>query len=404
MSEHDLFPFAHEWLSDMDTSLAANLKKWAESELMDKRLELKEDYTALLEPAMRKLFLDIGLQRLLWPEAYGGDGHNGPEAALTMAAALEQVARGDTSIALLLSGLWALQSCMAMEGRENAEACEAFAGLFGSSDELALASLVLPLFRGEPQAGAKLSKGAWAVEAKNARPVICGANAAVYGVYCALDGSDEGEDVGLIALAGDVKGLKKGKPFLKTGLAANRNADVTFSKAKAPEGMCVARGLQACRAALAWLYLGISASNVGALFASYEILKEWGDNRVIKGKEQVFKNNPLTAAVMAEVAKEITIDRMLTYNLARVLAAPDVYGEAGEERNYVTACVVAHQVAQSAEKAINNAMEMMASAGYATEWNLERYWRDTKTMQLCLGPYELAKMDYAQYFYQSQAR
>lgn len=401
MSEHDLFPFAREWLSDMDVSLAGNLKKWAESELMEKRLELKEDYSGLLEPAMRKLFLDIGLQRLLWPEKYGGDGHNSPGAALTMTAALEQVARGDTSIALLLSGMWALQSCMAMEGKENAEACEAFADLFGSKEELAVTSLVLPLFRDEPQAHAKLAKGAWAVEAKDARPIACGADAAVFGVYCSTDG--EGEVV-LIALPGDAKGVKRGKPFLKTGLAADRNADVSFDKAKAPEGMCVARGPEACRAALAWLYLGISASNVGALFASYEILKEWGDNRVIKGKGQVFKNNPLTASVMAEVAKEISLDRMLTYNLARVLAAPDVYGEAGEESTYVTACMVVHQVAQSAEKAIGNAMEMMASAGYATEWNLERYWRDTKTMQLCLGPYELAKMDYAHYFYQSQAR
>jgi len=401
MSEHDLFPFAREWLSDMDVSLAGNLKKWAESELMEKRLELKEDYSGLLEPAMRKLFLDIGLQRLLWPDKYGGDGHNSPGAALTMTAALEQVARGDTSIALLLSGMWALQSCMAMEGKENAEACEAFAGLFGSKDELAVTSLVLPLFRDEPQAHAKLAKGAWAVEAKDARPIACGADAAVFGVYCSTGGADE---VGLIALPGDAKGVKRGKPFLKTGLAADRNADVSFDKAKAPEGMCVAKGLEACRAALAWLYLGISASNVGALFASYEILKEWGDNRVIKGKGQIFKNNPLTASVMAEVAKEISLDRMLTYNLARVLAAPDVYGEAGEESTYVTACMVAHQVAQSAEKAIGNAMEMMASAGYATEWNLERYWRDTKTMQLCLGPYELAKMDYAHYFYQSQAR
>ena len=87
----------------------------------------------------------------------------------------------------------------------------------------------------------------------------------------------------------------------KTGLAADRNAEVEFANVKAPEGMCVARGLEACRAALAWFYLGISASNVGALFACYEILKEWGDNRVIKGRGNVFKDNPLTAAVMAEV-------------------------------------------------------------------------------------------------------
>ncbi len=167
---------------------------------------------------MRTLFLEIGLQRLLWPDKYGGDGHNNPKAAVTMVAALEQVSRGDTSIALLLSGMWALQSCMAMEGKENAEACEAFAGLFGSEDTLAVTSLVLPLFRDEPQAKAKLAKGAWSVEAKDARPMASGADAAVFGVLCALDGSED--EVGIIALPADDKGIKQGKPFLKTGLAA----------------------------------------------------------------------------------------------------------------------------------------------------------------------------------------
>ena len=166
----------------------------------------------------------------------------------------------------------------------------------------------------------------------------------------------------------------------------------------------VAKGIDACRALLSWLYLGVSASTVGALFATYEILKEWGDNRVIKGKGQVFKSNPLTSSVMAEVAREISVSRMLTCDLGRVLSEPGIYGPAGEEGNYVLATMVANTVTLAAEKAIGGAMEMMASAGYATEWNLERYWRDTKTMQLCLGPYELAKMDYARYFYQSQAR
>ncbi|MDD3719138.1 MAG: acyl-CoA/acyl-ACP dehydrogenase [Actinomycetota bacterium] len=405
MSEHEIFPCMYEWLTDMDVSLAGNLRRWADNEVMARRLELKESYEQLLEPAMRQLFLEIGLQRLLWPEKYGGDGHNSPKAAVTMVAALEQVSRGDTSIALLLSSMWALQSCMAMEGKENHEACEAFAELFGSQDTLAITSLVLPLFRDEPQARAKLAKGAWSVEAKSARPLASGADAAVFGVLCSGAGSDiPGDEVCVIALPAAAKGIKRGKPFLKTGMAADRNAPVSFDKAKAPEGLCVARGLEACRGMLSWLYLGVAASTVGALFAAYEILKEWGDNRVIKGKGQTFKNNPLTSSVMAEVAREISVSRMLTCDLGRVLSEPGIYGPAGEEGNFVLAEMVANTVTLSAEKAIGGAMEMMASAGYATEWNLERYWRDTKTLQVCLGPYELAKMDYARYFYQSEAR
>ncbi len=399
MSDHDLFPYLYEWASDMDVSLAGNLRRWAENEVMAKRLELKEDYEQLLEPAMRKLFLEIGMQRLLWPEEHGGDGHNTPAASLTITAALEQVARGDVGIALLLSSLWALQSAVAMEGAVNGEACAALAEAVAGRDEPALVSLVLPLFRDEPQAAAKHGKGGWTVEAASTRPLACGGNASLYAVLCALQGSEE--EWGVLLIPGDAKGIERGDALKRTGLAADINTPVSFGKVKVPEGMCVAEGREACRAMLSWLYLGISASTVGALFASYEILKEWGDSRVIKGRGHIFKENPLTAAVMAEVAKETSLARMLTWDLARILSEPAVYGPPGQEGNHVTAAMVVHQVSQAAENAINRAMEMMASAGYAREWNLERYWRDVKALQLCLGPYELAKMDVSRYFYRA---
>jgi alkylation response protein AidB-like acyl-CoA dehydrogenase len=402
MSDQALFPIINEWLSDMDRSLAENLRRWADNELQAKRLEHKEDYDNLLLPAITKLFTDIGMQRLFWPEAHGGDGHNSPEAALTMVRALEEIARGDTSIAMLLSQVWALQGAIAMEGAVNDQVCEGLAPFFNSGQEPALVSLILPLYGNEPQASAKLSKGQWIIEAENARPSACGCDAAVFGVLCSMGESDD--DLGVIAVPGAAKGIRRGDRFLKTGLAADRNANVSFAKVKVSENGCVARGREACRGLLSWLYLDIAASTIGALFATYEILKEWGDSRVIKGKGQVFKNNPLTASVMGEVAKEISLSRMLTYDLAHILSQPSIYGEPGEEANFVTASMVAHHVCQAAEKAINNAMEMMASAGYATEWNLERYWRDVKTLQLCLGPYELSKMVTAGYFYQSLAR
>ena len=399
MSDHDLFPYLYEWASDMDVSLAGNLRRWAENEVMAKRLELKEDYEQLLEPAMRRLFLEIGMQRLFRPEEHGGDGHNTPAAAFTIAAALEQVARGDVGVALMLASLWALQSAEAMEEAVNGEACAALAERVSGSEKPVLVSLILPLFRDEPQASAKYGKGGWTVDAAATRPLACGGNASLYAVLCDLQGAEE--EWGVLLIPGDAKGIGRGGAMKRTGLAADVNAPVSFSKVKVPEAMCAAKGKEACRAMLSWLYLGISATTVGALFASYEILKQWGDSRVIKGRGKIFKENPLTAAVMAEVAKDTSLARMLTWDLARILSDPAIYGPPGQEGNYVTAAMVVHQVSQAAEGAINRAMEMMASAGYAREWNLERYWRDVKTLQLCLGPYELAKMDISRYFYQA---
>lgn len=398
MNEGRGFPFVHEWLSDVDRSLAENLHRWADEEVMAKRLEFREDRERLLAPAMRKLWLDIGLQRLLWPERYGGDGHNSPAAAVTAAAALEQVARADTGTAFLLACTMALQSRIAMEPDPDDAVCEALAGLFSSGDALAVCSLVPAAFGQDPQASARPLRAGWEVNGRGVRPLNSGVDARVFCVLCALDGPEE--EVGLIVVPADSKGIEVGGELRKTGLAADRNADIDLNRVEVPEAFCISRGWDGYRGLLSWLYLGLSASCVGALLACHEILREWGDSRVIKGRGQVFKENPLTASLMADVARETGISRMLTYDLARFLSRPETYGGEGNERGFVTAAMVNQQVCRSAEGAINNTMELMGSAGYAKEWNLERYWRDVKTIRSYVGPDQVQNMNLARYFYQ----
>jgi alkylation response protein AidB-like acyl-CoA dehydrogenase len=146
----------------------------------------------------------------------------------------------------------------------------------------------------------------------------------------------------------------------------------------------------------------MSATCTGALFATYEIIKEWGDTRMIKGRSSIFKENPLTASLMADIGTSVLTSRLLTYSLAQVLAEPAIYGDAGSEKNWATAIGVFNRVSSAAELAIDNTMELMASAGYAKEWQLERYWRDIKTLAVSMGNRELAKMDLARYFYQTK--
>jgi alkylation response protein AidB-like acyl-CoA dehydrogenase len=153
---------------------------------------------------------------------------------------------------------------------------------------------------------------------------------------------------------------------------------------------------------LSWYYLGLAAAGVGALLAVYEIIKEWGDNRVIKGRGQIFKENPLTGALMGEIAKEIAVDRLLAYDLAGILAEPEGYGGSEALAAFTSALMLVHHIYVSAEYTIHRTMELMASAGYAKEGQLERYWRDVKTVQCYIGAYELAKHDFARWFYHTK--
>ena len=84
MKYQELFPVPNEWLQDSDRSMAETVSDWAEQEVNSKRLEHREDYDAILVPAMKKLLLDIGLQAMILPEEVGGGGMDTPEAAMTV--------------------------------------------------------------------------------------------------------------------------------------------------------------------------------------------------------------------------------------------------------------------------------------------------------------------------------
>jgi alkylation response protein AidB-like acyl-CoA dehydrogenase len=135
------------------------------------------------------------------------------------------------------------------------------------------------------------------------------------------------------------------------------------------------------------------------LLATYDIIKEWGDTRVIKGKGQVFKENPLVASLLGEIGGKMAMGRLLTFNAARLLSAPNLYGPAGSPPVATAATAAFKLAARGAMEAMDNTMELMASAGYATEWNLERYWRDVKTLESCVLPETVAQTDLARHYF-----
>jgi alkylation response protein AidB-like acyl-CoA dehydrogenase len=405
MKYQELFPLPDEWIQESDRSMAETVSSWAEQEVIARRLEHKEDYDALLLPAMRKLMVDIGLQAMIMPEAAGGGGMDAPEAAMAAAAVIEEVGAADTSIGFLFANTLAIEYALAVAPKRSEESLKQAAPLLCGGD-VTICSLVLPAYGTDmadrPRyygldypATAKKGKDGWVINGGPARPQCCGATADLFAVVC-----DTGKGKpGLLLVKGDAKGLKRGEELKKTGLAASRNADVTLDKVKVPADALVLEGIEPLRAMLSWYYMACAAACTGALKTTHGILKEWGDTRVIKGKGQVFKENPLVASLMGEIGSKTGTCRVLTYNLARLLSRPDAYGSAGSGTMHVTAVSALKQVGHLSMEAMHNTMELMASAGYATEWNLERYWRDVKTVQTYVLPETVAQTCMArQYF------
>ncbi len=109
---------------------------------------------------MRKLFVDLELQKMIWPENCGGIGLNKQDVAQTLVPALEQVGRADTGIGFLFAITFALCSSFALEHNLDEELCRGIAPLFCREDIIALGSLVLPEYtRNEQSAAAPLFQG-----------------------------------------------------------------------------------------------------------------------------------------------------------------------------------------------------------------------------------------------------
>jgi len=47
----------------------------------------------------------------------------------------------------------------------------------------------------------------------------------------------------------------------------------------------------------------------------------------------------------------------------------------------------------------NKAMELMGSYGYFRDYNIEKYWRDNKIVQLWLGGAQLGRLDAVRGYY-----
>lgn len=183
MAAQEIMPFPSEKAEEADLSLARTLKEWAEAEIMEKRLEFNEDVEKLLKPALKKLYLDIEMQKLIWEEKYGGAGHNTSEIAPTLAVALEQIGRADTGIGFVTASTFALCSTFAFETTFREMLCQKMAPLFCRDDQVVLGSLILPAygrdnankspdFQGKYlQASTRKEGNQWIVSGKDMRPL-----------------------------------------------------------------------------------------------------------------------------------------------------------------------------------------------------------------------------------------
>ncbi|HOO71176.1 MAG TPA: acyl-CoA dehydrogenase family protein [Spirochaetota bacterium] len=404
----ELFPYPRNWVDDDTRAIAAAIHKWADNEIINNRLEYQKAYARLFNERRRSHNLDIGFQRIIFPEEYGGSGFNSLQKTPALVTILGELSRADAGMGFMSALEYSLSAVAAMEPNVNNKICDLIAPLLCGT-ELKTVSILMPgpgtagrddpLFMGRSiSARIEPHRGGYLLNGSGIRPVGNGAIADIFGVVCA---NPEGK-AGIALITADRSGIVRGESIRQTGLDACLNADISFNNTPVPSEHVVMND-DAVRELYTWLNLFLGAVSVGACLNFFEILRNWAENRTIKGKG-LLKNNPLCASVLATVAEEIGLAKILVYNISNFLGRTEVWGGHENPVIFMAAQMFGKRIQQSALNAINRGMELMASAGYAKEWHAEKHWRDVKTIQsvLCGVASEVpVHMDMARFFYDS---
>jgi len=406
-----------EYLSPLDKHLGQIAREWAERHVMPLRRRFDEDWREhqLIEPAFDALMAGYGLQRLLFPEEFGGMGFGHSGYLATGAYRMfEEVARADSAMAVAFGVVFWPLSMICIEPHVNRRLCAEFAPLFCRSDKAVFAANAMT----EPQGGADIENldllhgstirttavrdgDEWVINGHKLWPTNSGGAADLFGAVCTTKlGSTDPKDFAFIFVPANLPGVTQGGPYQKAGMAADKNSDIWFDNVRVPAWY------RACGPGADFQYFKevISLGNMGSLaFASgvmlnaFEIVRDFADRHYYRGKP--LKENDDAAAVLADFAAAAEIARLTGYQYARMLDRPDLYGPRWSETIVVKGRAYKYSMCDLVLSQLERAMNLMGQHGGDRALDLEKHWRDFKIVQLWMGGKQLCQMETARWFF-----
>ena len=390
--------------SEEDLALLTSIRKYIDKEVMTVRMQLDDDY-AVFEKAYEGL-VKLGIQKRGFSPEYGGLGIR---SATTICAITEEISRGDSGLSLhALIIPWCLAAAM---GARNKVLMDKFIPIF-CEDTPRCGCLAIT----EPAGGcniedaaehgltirtrARLEGDEWVIHGEKMWPSGAGV-ADLYCVVCTTDASQKEEGMALIYVPKDTPGLSFGKPEEKMGMkVTDFNAAIYFDDVRVPkEYRAGGPGIdwRLFRNNVAWGRLMSAPMTLGNAQAVFDIVIEHTRTRSYGGKP--VRNHSLQAAMIADMAIGIESARAFYLSVAAMFNNRKIYGNPGED--YLMARTSAAKVyaCDVTEMVCNRAMELMGSYGYARDYHVEKYLRDSKIIQLWLGGGQLGRLDVVQSYY-----
>lgn len=411
--ERDVFMRPDHLIREEVKMYCNTLRDFVNKEVLPHESEFDDywDWTERKEPTLvkdlfRKLWIDLGLQKILVPPQYGGMGGF---SAVEMCALMLELTRGDHGLAEsgTISG-----GAVAFAGipTPNDVMLKKFASLLLGDEPYLIASTLT-----EPQGGGAIEdmrlQGAqirtrarregkeWVVNGHKLWPSGY-REAKMFAVVCSIEGKKFPDNMAIIAVPADTPGVATSKPYQKMGTALDTNGDIWFDNARVSEEYCLQEGENAVKSLTAWCTMARGAAatfSVGIMRRAYEILKYYVDNRETAGKPM--KEHGAIVYELGQIASDMASAELLLWGTFERLDRADIYGPPWEPKQLAMASVCANVVGDFAWRAINRGLELMGSYGYSKEGKIEKLLRDAKIAQIVVGGRVLRVVEAARYYF-----
>ncbi|MFW6011190.1 MAG: acyl-CoA dehydrogenase family protein [Desulfosalsimonas sp.] len=397
--------------TDEDMQMVKAVRDFVDGEIMPRRQDLEGGWhrdEQLANKTFKKSqqgLVDIGVQKAAWPESLGGLSVRGSVFNMM----IEEIARADAGLATHLSIInWAL-SPLIMGNRKDLlkefvprvcddkphGCCMAITEPSGGTNTED------PTQHGRTiQTIAESDGENWIINGHKIWPSGASVADIAYCVVCSTDPDAGDEGVALIYAPPDTNGLSFGKPFQKMGMCfTDVNTEIYLDNVKVPKKYRVAGPGEDGRIlhdVVGLGRIGTCSMALGPAQACFEIVLEWTKNREIAGKP--VRSRSLHASILGEMAQKIESARAYAMQVGKMVGSGK-FGRAGEPLLLSKCSAAKEHTCENSMWIANKAMELMGSYGYTFDYNVEKYLRDLKILQLWLGGSQRAMLDTALGYY-----
>jgi len=325
---------------------------------------------------------DVGLFGAMVPEEYGGAGLD----ALSFAIIIEEIARVDAAVALMLASHNSLCAGHILSFGDEQQKCDHLAPL-ARGEKLGAWALTEP----EAGSGAQYLKtrarriGAEWVLNGDKLYITQGSVAGIYVIMASTEPERGGGGISAFIVERERPGLQVVRVENKLGVRASDTAQLHLEGIRVPEQNLLGDLNHGYRDALTILdggRIGIGALALGIARAALEASINYA-----KERRQFDKPIAEFEAIqwkLADMATEIDAARLLVYRAAELKEKGLSYKRAASEAKLFASEVAA--------RATSQALQIHGGAGYMKDCPVERYFRDAKLCEIGEGTSEIQRI------------